>query len=119
MKSQNDSAGQRASKRSSASLTNKKASVSSPEPCSDPIVGSLNSLDKDDEEEIGTCVGYDEFGMTIPWVDHIGGTSEALGRGRSGDVTKVVWNAQPVALKTFVLQFYDRKFVGYRYLYLK
>jgi hypothetical protein len=34
---------------------------------------------------------------------------EVLGRGRSGEVTKVVWNAQPVALKTFILQFDDNR----------
>jgi hypothetical protein len=38
--------------------------------------------------------------MNLVW---IGDTLEVLGRGRSGEVTKVVWKAQPVALKTFVL----------------
>jgi hypothetical protein len=47
--------------------------------------------------------------MAIPWFDQIGDTLEVLGRGRSGEVTKVVWNAQPVALKTFILQFDDNR----------
>jgi hypothetical protein len=47
--------------------------------------------------------------MAIPWFDQIGDTLEVLGRGRSGEVTKVVWNAQLVALKTFILQFDDNR----------
>eukprot|EP00978_Attheya_sp_CCMP212_P011268 scaffold27683_cov59-Attheya_sp.AAC.4 len=47
--------------------------------------------------------------MAIPWFDQIGDTLEDLGRGRSGEVTKVVWNAQHVALKTFILQFDDNR----------
>jgi hypothetical protein len=62
-----------------------------------------------DEEETDSCFGYDEFGMEIPWFDQIGDTLEVLGCGRSGEVTKVVWNAQAVALKTFVLQFDDSR----------
>lgn len=101
----NDSAGRGASKRRRTSLTNKRASLSFTEPCCDPIVVSSDSLE--DEEETDSCFGYDEFGMAIPWLDQIGDTIEVLGRGRSGDVTKAVWNAQPVALKTFTIQFDD------------
>ena len=75
-----------------------------------PTVVSLGSFeDEGDEEEMDGCFGYDECGMTIPWFDQIGDTLEVLGRGRSGEVTKVIWNAQPVALKTFALQFDDSR----------
>jgi hypothetical protein len=60
-----------------------------------------------DEEETDSCFRYDEFGIQIPWFDQIGDKLEVLGRGRSGEVTKVVWNAQHFALKTFILQFDD------------
>jgi hypothetical protein len=62
-----------------------------------------------DKDETYSCFGYDEFGMQIPWFDQIGDTLEVLGQGRSGKVTKVVWNAQPVALKTFILQSDDSR----------
>jgi hypothetical protein len=67
---------------------------------------SLSHAEQNDEET-DSCFGYDAFGMAIPWFDQIGDTLEVLGRGRSGEVTKVVWDAQPVALKTFILQFDD------------
>jgi hypothetical protein len=61
------------------------------------------------DEEKDSCFGYDEFGMEIPGFDQIGDTLEVLGRGHSSKVTKVVWNAQPVALKTFILHFDDNR----------
>lgn len=107
-KETNDSAGERAPKRSRSSSTGKKpkAPLSSIEPCCDPFVVSPDSLAAE-EEGTDDCFGYDEFGMTIPWFDQIGETIEVLGQGRSGNVTKVVWRAEPVALKTFTLQFDD------------
>ena len=74
--------------------------------CAAMVVPSSASFDR---EEMANCFGYDEFGMAIPWFDQIGDTLEVLGRGRTGEVTKVVWNSRPVALKRFILQFDDSR----------
>ena len=73
-------------------------------------MASLESLEDEETDscnedlETQSCFGYDEFDIAIPWFDQIGPTLEVLGVGRSGKVTKVIWNDQPVALKTFILQ---------------
>ena len=57
-----------------------------------------------DTETMQDCFGYDIHGMAIPWFSQISSPLKVLARGRSGQVTKVIWNSKPVALKTFVLQ---------------
>jgi hypothetical protein len=97
----------RGQKRHRQSSTRKASSLSHAEQkCCESTATPTVSFD---DEETDSCFGYDEFGMEIPWFDQIGDTLEVLGRGRSSEVTKVVWNAQPVALKTFILQFDDSR----------
>jgi hypothetical protein len=98
--------GPRGQKRHRQSSTGKASSLSHAEQCCESTATPTVSSD---DEETDSCFGYDEFGMEIPWFDQIGDTLEVLGRGRSSEVTKVVWNAQPVALKTFILQFDDSR----------
>jgi hypothetical protein len=69
------------------------------------VVASV-SFDNDEDE---ICFGYDDFDIAIPWFDQIGDTLEVLGRGRSGKVTKVVWDSREVALKTFILKRDDKR----------
>ena len=88
-------------------MTGKTSSLSPAEQasCELTVVPSVSF----DNEETASCFGYDKFGMAIPWFDQIGDTLEVLGRGRTGKVTKVVWNSQHIALKTFILQFDDSR----------
>ena len=60
-----------------------------------------------DTEARKECFGYDTHGMAIPWFHQISSRLEVLARGRSGEVTKVLWNSKAVALKTLVLQHDD------------
>lgn len=103
----NECDGPKGPKRHRALSTRKTSSLASAERtcCESSVTPSVSF----DNEETPSCFGYDTFGMAIPWFDQIGDTLEVLGRGRTGNVTKVVWNSRHIALKTFVLQFDDSR----------
>lgn len=101
----NDGSGEPAAKRRLISSPGGNASNRSTHQCRD--TGGISPISFEDEEDMDSCFGYDEFGMAIPWFDQIGDPLDVLGKGRSGDVRKVVWKGQDVALKTFALQFDD------------
>jgi hypothetical protein len=64
--------------------------------CKVAKISTTVSVDESDEP-----MGTDEYGV-IPWFEQIDETnSQVLGVGRAGKVTKVQWNGQDVALKTF------------------
>lgn len=68
---------------------------------------------KDSEVESSTPRHVDKYGVAVPWLYQIGKELELLATGRSGSLTKNMWDGKPVAVKTFVLQkdddrsFYD------------
>jgi hypothetical protein len=68
------------------------------------MISTAVSVDESDEP-----MGTDEYGV-IPWFWQINETnSQVLGVGRAGKVTKVQWNGQDVALKTFILRHDDER----------
>jgi hypothetical protein len=72
--------------------------------CEVAMISTAVSVDESDEP-----MGTDEYGV-IPWFEQIDETnSKVLGVGRAGKVTKVQWNGQDVALKTFSLQHDDER----------
>jgi hypothetical protein len=72
--------------------------------CEVAMMSTAVLVDESDEP-----TGTDEYGV-IPWFEQIDETnSQVLGVGRAGKVTKVQWNGQDVALKTFSLQYDDER----------
>jgi hypothetical protein len=68
------------------------------------MLSTAMSVDESDEP-----IKTDKYGV-IPWFCQIDETnSQVLGKGRSSKVTKVQWNGQDVALKTFSLQNDDER----------
>jgi hypothetical protein len=89
------------------------AKTSNAEQTGDGEMANISTAVSADESE--EPMGTDKYGV-IPWFDQIDDTNaQVLGKGRASKVTKVQWNGQDVALKTFILRPDDERTLGHVY----